>query len=105
MAANRRRHEYRNPLLIAGRCDPRQYASRRRRARCTSDTEYDLRADAVVACAGGFQANAEMWARYLAGNADFVKVRGSKHDTGEVLNHLLALGAATGASGKAATCR
>jgi tricarballylate dehydrogenase len=63
---------------------------------CTAESEYDIGARAVIACAGGFQANAEMRARYLAGNADFVKVRGSKHDTGEVLNYLLALGAATG---------
>jgi tricarballylate dehydrogenase len=63
---------------------------------CRADTEYEIAAHAVIACAGGFQANAEMRARYLAGNADFVKVRGSKHDTGEVLNYLLALGAATG---------
>ena len=63
---------------------------------CTARKEYDIRARAVIACAGGFQASAEMRARYLAGNADFAKVRGSKHDTGEVLNLLLALGAATG---------
>ena len=63
---------------------------------CTPEREYDLSARAVIACAGGFQASAEMRARYLDGNADFVKVRGSKHDTGEVLNYLLALGAATG---------
>src|SRR5258705_5828195 len=62
---------------------------------CTAQGEYDLGARAVIACAGGFQANAEMRARYLAGNADLVKVRGSKHDTGEVLNYLLALGAAS----------
>ena len=62
---------------------------------CTPRDEYDLQARAVIACAGGFQASAEMRARYLAGNADMVKVRGSKHDTGEVLNYLLALGAAT----------
>src|SRR5258706_5912368 len=62
---------------------------------CTAQGEYDLHARAVIACAGGFQASAEMRARYLSGNADFVKVRGSKHDTGEVLNYLLALGAAT----------
>ena len=49
---------------------------------CRADTEYDITARAVIACAGGFQASAEMRARYLAGNADFVKVRGSKHDTG-----------------------
>ena len=62
---------------------------------CTAQREYDLAARAVIACAGGFQANAEMRARYLAGNPDLVKVRGSKHDTGEVLNYLLALGAAS----------
>jgi tricarballylate dehydrogenase len=62
---------------------------------CTPREDYDLQARAVIACAGGFQASAEMRARYLTGNADLVKVRGSKHDTGEVLNYLLALGAAT----------
>jgi tricarballylate dehydrogenase len=63
---------------------------------CGAETDYDIAARAVIACAGGFQASSEMRARYLADNADFVKVRGSKHDTGEVLNYLLALGAATG---------
>jgi len=62
---------------------------------CTRDGDYDLLAPAIIACAGGFQANAEMRARYLGQNADLVKVRGSKHDTGEVLNALLALGAAS----------
>ena len=61
----------------------------------TAASEYDLHARAVIACAGGFQASAEMRARYLGGNADLVKVRGSKHDTGEVLNALIALGAAS----------
>jgi tricarballylate dehydrogenase len=56
------------------------------------DGRYDLRAKAVIACAGGFQANPEMRARYLAGNTDMMKVRGSKHDTGEVLRLLLDLG-------------
>jgi tricarballylate dehydrogenase len=46
----------------------------------------------VIACAGGFQANPEMRARYLAGNTDLMKVRGSRHDTGEVLRMLLDLG-------------
>jgi tricarballylate dehydrogenase len=59
----------------------------------TPDGEYDLLADAVILCSGGFQANAEMRARYLGPNADLMKVRGSKHDTGEVLQMALALGA------------
>ncbi len=62
---------------------------------CADDGEYDLSAKAIIACAGGFQASAEMRARYLAGNVDFVKVRGSKHDTGEVLRYLVELGAMT----------
>lgn len=52
---------------------------------------------ATIACAGGFQANPEMRARYLGENADLLKVRGSKHDTGEVLAMIMGLGAkATG---------
>ena len=54
---------------------------------------YDLLAGALILCAGGFQASAEMRARYLGPNADLMKVRGSKHDTGEVLQMALALGA------------
>jgi tricarballylate dehydrogenase len=57
------------------------------------DGSYDLMGKAVIACAGGFQANPEMRARYLAGNTDLIKVRGSRHDTGEVLRLLLDLGA------------
>jgi tricarballylate dehydrogenase len=56
-------------------------------------SRYDLMAKAVIACAGGFQANPEMRARYLTGNTDLVKVRGSRHDTGEVLRYLIDLGA------------
>jgi tricarballylate dehydrogenase len=57
------------------------------------DGRYDLMAKSVIACAGGFQANPEMRARYLAGNTDLMKVRGSRHDTGEVLRFLLDIGA------------
>ena len=58
----------------------------------TADGEYDLAGRAIIVCSGGFQANAEMRARYLGPNADLMKVRGSRHNTGEVLNLLLALG-------------
>ena len=54
---------------------------------------YELRARAVIACSGGFQANPEMRARYLSGQTDFIKVRGTRHDTGEVTRWLLDLGA------------
>src|SRR6202163_1163202 len=59
-------------------------------------SRYDLMAKSVIACAGGFQANPEMRARYLAGNTDLIKVRGSRHDTGEVLRYLIDLGARGG---------
>src|SRR5262249_16915034 len=59
-----------------------------------SDRSYDLKARAIIACSGGFQANAEMRARYLdVGNTDFMKVRGSRHNTGGVLRMMLDLGA------------
>jgi tricarballylate dehydrogenase len=60
----------------------------------TPDGEYDLMARAIVCCSGGFQASAAMRARYLGPNADLVRVRGSRHNTGEVLHMLLDLGAA-----------
>lgn len=59
----------------------------------TPSGEYDATARAIICCSGGFQASAEMRARYLGANADLIRVRGSKHNTGEVLNMMLALGA------------
>jgi len=58
------------------------------------EREYDLLAPATILCSGGFQANPEARARYLGANADLMKVRGSRHNTGEVLHMALALGAA-----------
>ena len=60
----------------------------------SDERAYDLDASAVICCSGGFQANAEMRARYLdIPNTDFMKVRGSRHNTGEVLRMMLDLGA------------
>lgn len=58
----------------------------------TPDDDYELCAPSLIICAGGFQANSEMRARYLGPNADLMKVRGSRHNTGEVLRMLLDLG-------------
>ena len=58
-----------------------------------ADEEYEIKSGSMILCAGGFQANAEMRARYLGPNADLMKVRGSRHDTGEVLMMTLAMGA------------
>src|SRR5438132_706957 len=54
----------------------------------------DLRAKAVVLACGGFEANAEMRARYLGPNWDLAKVRGSRFNTGQGLKMALDLGAA-----------
>ena len=60
------------------------------------DGAYEIHAKAVIVAAGGFQANPAMRARYLGPNADLMKVRGSRHNTGEVLEALLRLGALPG---------
>jgi tricarballylate dehydrogenase len=57
------------------------------------DGEYDLAARAVILCSGGFQSDPQLRARYLGRNSDFMKVRGSRHNTGEVLMMALDLGA------------
>lgn len=59
------------------------------------DGRYEIEANAVILASGGFQASAERRARYLPANADLMKVRGSRHNTGEVLDMAVALGAAT----------
>ena len=61
----------------------------------SAEGEYEISAGAIICCSGGFQASAEMRARYLGPNADLVRVRGSKHNTGEVLEMFVALGAKT----------
>src|SRR5215208_3207830 len=45
----------------------------------------DLRSKAVVLASGGFEANAEMRARYLGPGWDLAKVRGSRFNTGQGL--------------------
>lgn len=53
----------------------------------------DIHCKSVVLAAGGFSSNAEMRAKYLGKGWDLVKVRGTRHNTGEVLNMALQLGA------------
>jgi len=59
----------------------------------TREERVDFHAPAVVLAAGGFEANPEMRARYLGQGWDLVKVRGSRYNSGEVLNLALAIGA------------
>jgi tricarballylate dehydrogenase len=59
----------------------------------TREGTTDFYGRAVVLAAGGFEANPEMRARYLGTGWDLVKVRGSRYNSGEVLNFVLAFGA------------
>jgi len=63
------------------------------RVREDSGRIYEISAGAVVLACGGFEANAEMRARYLGPNWDLAKVRGTKHNTGDGINMALRFGA------------
>lgn len=66
----------------------------------------DIRANAVVLASGGFEASAEMRARYLGPNWDLAKVRGTRFNTGKGLKMALAIGASAAGhwSGAHSTC-
>lgn len=53
----------------------------------------EISAGAVVLASGGFEANAEMRARYLGPGWDLAKVRGSRHNMGDGIQMALAVGA------------
>jgi len=56
---------------------------------------YDVTASHVILCSGGFQASAQRRAAHLGKNADLMKIRGSRHNTGEVLQLALDMGASS----------
>jgi len=62
------------------------------RVRRPQGTE-EAQARAVILASGGFEANAEMRARYLGPGWDQVKVRGTRFNTGETLRMALDIGA------------
>lgn len=53
----------------------------------------ELDADAIILAAGGFHANTEWRARYLGQGWDLAKVRGSRYNTGNVIQAALDIGA------------
>lgn len=59
----------------------------------TPNGREDVLTKAVVLASGGFEANAEMRARYLGTGWDQVKVRGTRYNTGETLRMALEIGA------------
>ena len=58
----------------------------------TSEGFEALEAPSVVLAAGGFEANVEMRTRYLGAGWEFAKVRGTRHNTGEVIRQALDIG-------------
>ncbi|HXH09313.1 MAG TPA: FAD-dependent tricarballylate dehydrogenase TcuA [Alphaproteobacteria bacterium] len=56
----------------------------------------DIHAGAVILACGGFEASAERRVRYLGEEWEKVIVRGTQHNTGELLDRLEALGAQLG---------
>ena len=59
----------------------------------TTEGIEELHAKSVVLAAGGFEANVEMRTRYLGAGWEFAKVRGTRHNTGEVIRQALEIGA------------
>lgn len=59
----------------------------------TEDEVEELKADAVVLAAGGFEANIEMRTRYLGPGWDMAKVRGSRFNTGDAIQAAIDAGA------------
>jgi tricarballylate dehydrogenase len=53
----------------------------------------ELHADAVILAAGGYHANTEWRVRYLGQGWDLAKVRGSRYNTGNVIQAALDIGA------------
>lgn len=62
----------------------------------TPDGLVDIHAGAVVLACGGFEASAERRVRYLGTEWQQVHVRGTRHNTGELLERVAALGAQLG---------
>jgi tricarballylate dehydrogenase len=63
-----------------------------------------LAAGGVVLGSGGFQANPEMRARYLGPGWDLMKVRGSRYNTGELLDKAREIGAGSSGAWSASDC-
>jgi tricarballylate dehydrogenase len=57
------------------------------------DDEVEISAPAVVMAAGGFEAEPRLRAAYLGPSWDLAKVRGTPHNTGEMLEAMLTAGA------------
>jgi tricarballylate dehydrogenase len=58
-----------------------------------TDGDVVVRARAVILASGGFEASAEMRARYLGPGWDLAKVRGTRHNTGDGISMALEIGA------------
>jgi precorrin 3B synthase CobZ len=66
--------------------------------------EYTVLSPTVILCAGGFESSQSLRAKYLGGNWFRAYVRGTPHNTGEVLEMAIEAGAATSKDWSGAGC-
>tara|TARA_B100000700_G_scaffold331309_1_gene463053 strand:+ start:1652 stop:3157 length:1506 start_codon:yes stop_codon:yes gene_type:complete len=59
----------------------------------TRESTEVIAADAIILAAGGFESNVEMRTRYLGAGWEFAKVRGTRHNMGDMIRAAIDIGA------------
>ena len=59
----------------------------------TRESTEIITADAIILAAGGFESNVEMRTRYLGAGWEFAKVRGTRHNMGDMIRAAIDIGA------------
>ena len=59
----------------------------------TRESTEVISADAIILAAGGFESNVEMRTRYLGAGWEFAKVRGTRHNMGDMIRAAIDIGA------------
>ncbi|MFL2646794.1 MAG: FAD-dependent tricarballylate dehydrogenase TcuA [Dehalococcoidia bacterium] len=59
----------------------------------TRESTETITADAIILAAGGFESNVEMRTRYLGAGWEFAKIRGTRHNMGDMIRAAIDIGA------------
>ncbi|MBA01450.1 MAG: tricarballylate dehydrogenase [Chloroflexi bacterium] len=59
----------------------------------TRESTETISADAIILAAGGFESNVEMRTRYLGAGWEFAKIRGTRHNMGDMIRAAIDIGA------------